>query len=250
MPRRLFLLLVLVLVLAPPGAAAQDTALPLRTVVERALTGYPTVAAAEADRQAAAAAIDIARQAYRPRVDGLVQLNRATHQNVAGLLLPQSVIAPISGPVSSPGSEGSVWGTSVGALVTWKPFDFGSRQAGIAAAEGATEQSRLALERVRLDTASTVADAYLSALAAEAAVTAAPAAVAPPRGGGGGGAAPGGPGPPAAPGRGGRPAPPPPPPPPPSTAPACCRGRSKRWWARGCVPALTGPAPAPSTPRP
>ena len=177
MPRRLFLLLVLVLVLAPPGAAAQDTALPLRTVVERALTGYPTVAAAEADRQAAAAAIDIAPQANRPRVDGLVQLNRATHQNVAGLLLPQSVIAPISGPVSSPGSEGSVWGTSVGALVTWKPFDFGSRQAGIAAAEGATEQSRLALERVRLDTASTVADAYLSALAAEAAVTAAQAAV-------------------------------------------------------------------------
>jgi len=164
-------------VLMAGAAGAQDAPVTLRSAVEQAVARYPTVAVAEADHAAAAAGIEIARQAYRPRIDGLVQLNRATHANVAGLLLPQSVIAPISGPVDSEASSGSVWGTAIGALVTWKPFDFGARATALRAAEQDAAATQAGVERVRLDMAATVADAYLSALAGQATVTAAQAAV-------------------------------------------------------------------------
>ena len=45
------------------------------------------------------AGIQLARTAYLPRVDALAQVNRATRNNVFGLLLPQGVIPAISGPV-------------------------------------------------------------------------------------------------------------------------------------------------------
>lgn len=168
--------LLLTSLLALP-AAAQDAAPSLRGIVDQALTRFPGVAAAEAQRAAAAATIDIARQAYRPRLDGLLQINRATHSNVAGLLLPQSIISPISGPVAGANSDGSVWGTAVGALVTWTPFDFGARRGSVNAAHLGDEAARFSLERVKLETAAATVDAYVSALAATATVHAAQAAV-------------------------------------------------------------------------
>jgi len=48
---------------------------------------------------AAKAGIGLAQTSYLLRTDVLWQTNRATDNNVTGLLLPQSVIAPISGPV-------------------------------------------------------------------------------------------------------------------------------------------------------
>lgn len=156
---------------------AQDSAVTLRQAIAQALARYPGVAAAAAEHEAVAASIDLARQAYRPRIDGLLQLNRATHSNVAGLLLPQNIIAPISGPVATGNSDGSVWGTAVGALVVWKPFDFGARHAGVRSAEQGEEAARWSLERVKLETAAATADAFLTVLASEATVRAAQAAV-------------------------------------------------------------------------
>lgn len=159
-------------------AAGQPAPLTLRQAVAIGVARYPSVSAAQADQAAAAATIDLARQAYRPRIDGIVQLNRATHANVAGLLLPQSVIAPISGPVQTDLSGGSVWGTAVGALVTWKPFDFGARRADVVAAQREDEVMRVAVDRVTLDTAAAIADLFVSALAGRETVVAAQAAVA------------------------------------------------------------------------
>ena len=76
------------------------------------------MAAAAADRELATVTIEIARQAYRPRLDVLGQVNRATHNNVSGLLLPQQVISPISGPPSLRPTPVDVWGTALGALVS------------------------------------------------------------------------------------------------------------------------------------
>jgi outer membrane protein TolC len=166
-----------VVVLLGTGVAAQDSAITLHQAIAQALARYPGVAAAAAEREAVTATIDLARQAYRPRIDGLLQLNRATHSNVAGLLLPQGVISPISGPVATDNSDGSVWGTAVGALVVWKPFDFGARHAGVLSAEKGEEVARWSLERVRLETAAATADAFLTVLASEATVRAAQAAV-------------------------------------------------------------------------
>ncbi len=136
------------------------------------------MAASTFEQDAATAGIDIARQSYLPRVDALLQVNRATHNNISGLLFPQSIVSPISGPPVAENSSSSVWGTAVGTLVTWQPFDFGARGASVHAAEQAEARGRAVVARSQLDLAATVADAYLSVLAAEETLRAAEAAVA------------------------------------------------------------------------
>ena len=53
-----------------------------------------------------------------------------------GFLLPQSVIPSISGPVLGSNNLDSVWGSAVGATVTWEPFDFGLRSASVVGSDG------------------------------------------------------------------------------------------------------------------
>ena len=62
-------------------------------------------------------------------MDALAQVNRATRNNVFGLLLPQSTIPSISGPVLGTNNLGTAWGSASAVLVTWEPFDFGLRRA-------------------------------------------------------------------------------------------------------------------------
>jgi outer membrane protein TolC len=69
-----------------------------------------------------------------------------------------------------------VWGTALGTLVSWEPFDFGRRSAAVHAAQHAEARERAASARTELDTAAAVADAYLSVLAAEQTLEAAAAA--------------------------------------------------------------------------
>src|SRR5204863_352143 len=84
---------------------------------------------------------ELARTAYLPRVDAVAQVNRATRNNVFGMLLPQSAIPSISGPVIGSNNTGTVWGSALGALVSWEPFDFGLRQANISIANAGRAQS-------------------------------------------------------------------------------------------------------------
>jgi outer membrane protein len=60
---------------------------------------FPSVEAAQEQVNAAAAGIRNARTNYLPSVNTVGQINRATRNNVFGLLLPQTVIPTISGPV-------------------------------------------------------------------------------------------------------------------------------------------------------
>jgi outer membrane protein len=157
--------------------AAPPDGLTLTQAVEAALRNYPSVRVSQEQINAAAAGIQLARTAYLPRVDALAQVNRATRNNVFGLLLPQSVVPSISGPVLGTNNFGTVWGTAVGTLVSWEPFDFGLRRANVAAAEAARARSEAALERTRFEVAVATADAYVTLLAVQETVRAAQAAV-------------------------------------------------------------------------
>ncbi len=157
--------------------AVPPTGLTPIQAVEAALRNYPSVRVSQEQINAAAAGIQLARTAYLPRVDALAQVNRATRNNVFGMLLPQSVIPSISGPVLGTNNFGTVWGSAVGALVTWEPFDFGYRGASIAAAAAARTQAEAALERTRFEVAVATADAYVTLVAAQETVRAAQAAV-------------------------------------------------------------------------
>src|SRR4051794_2831043 len=163
--------------LAAGGLLAQPSGLSLGQAVETAVKNYPSIRVSQEQINAAAAAIDLARTAYLPRVDTVAQVNRATRNNVFGLLLPQSVIPSISGPVIGSNNTGSVWGTALGGLVTWEPFDFGVRGASVAVANASRLESEASARKTRLDVAAAAADAYLTLVAAKETVRAAQAGI-------------------------------------------------------------------------
>src|SRR3989454_12307331 len=156
---------------------APSTGLTIGQAVDSALRNFPAVCVSQEQVNAAAAGIDLARTAYPPRVDSLAQVNRATRNNTFGLLFPQGVIPAISGPVLGTNTFGTVWGSAVGTLVTWEPFDFGLRRASVSAATAAKTRSEAALKRTQFDVAVAAADAYLTLAAAQETVRAAQAGV-------------------------------------------------------------------------
>lgn len=141
------------------------------------LQQYPAVRASAEQAAAAAESISVARKGYLPRVDLLAQFNRATRNNVFGLLLPQSVIPSMSGPVLGINDWASVWGSAVGVLVSWEPFDFGLRGANVASAESTELRAEASVVRTRLEVSAAAADAFLTLLAAQETMRAAQAAV-------------------------------------------------------------------------
>jgi outer membrane protein TolC len=166
---------VFLLLSALAPAVAQMT---LEQVVQDASAKYPAVRASLEQVSAAAAAVNLARTAYLPRADFAAQLNRATHNNLFGLMLPSGGLFPtISGPVLRSNALDTVWGTAVGTLIQWEPFDFGLRRAGVEAAQVARDRAGAQVAVTRLEAAGAAAGAYLTILAAQQTVTAAEAGV-------------------------------------------------------------------------
>ncbi|BDC49468.1 hypothetical protein F183_A17840 [Bryobacterales bacterium F-183] len=166
--------LPLFLVLAAVGLAERLT---IEQMVEQGVRRYPAVRVPEAEVRQAAAGIQLARTAYLPKIDAIAGVNRATRNNSFGLLLPSQIIAPISGPVLGTNGLGSAFGSTVGVLATWEPFDFGLRDANVAAAEAAQRRANAGVDQVRLQAASLIADSALTWLAAVQTAKAAQAGV-------------------------------------------------------------------------
>jgi outer membrane protein len=149
--------------------------LTLEEAVDFALKNYPAVRAALERVTAAQAGIGLARTNYLPRADMVWQTNRATDNNISGLLLPQSIIAPISGPVPISTSNQSAWGSAAGLLFSWEPVDFGYRAAKVDAARAGRDRANAEASLTRLDVAVATVNAYLTVLAAQRTVRAAEA---------------------------------------------------------------------------
>ena len=145
--------------------------------VEYALRNYPSIRVTQEQMNAAAAGIRLAQTAYLPRIDGLAQINRATRNNVFGILLPQAIIPSVQGPVLGSNNLGSAFDSATGSLVTWQPFDFGLRRANVNLAMAARDQAQATVNRTRYDVSVATADAFLTVLAAEQTAQAARAAV-------------------------------------------------------------------------
>jgi outer membrane protein len=166
-----------VVAVLPAQQAVPSAGLTIGQAVEGALRNYPSVRVSQEQINAAAAGIQLARTAYLPRIDMLAQANRATRNNVFGLLLPQGTIPSMSGPVLGTNNLGTAWGSAIGTLVTWEPFDFGLRKASVTAATAARAQQEAALKRTQFDVTVAAADAYVTLIAAQETVRAAQAGV-------------------------------------------------------------------------
>lgn len=160
-----------------PAQQPPPPALTIGQAVEGALKNYPSIRVSQEQINAAAAGIQLARTAYLPRIDVLAQANRATRNNVFGLLLPQSTIPSMSGPVLGTNNFGTAWGSAIGTLVTWEPFDFGLRSANVAVANASRAQSEAMAKRTQFDVAVATVDVYLTIVAAHETVRAAQAGV-------------------------------------------------------------------------
>ena len=147
----------------------------LDEAIQYAVDHYPTVRAALEEVNASTAGVDIAHAAYLPRLDSTWQSNRATANNIFGQVLPQGIIPALSGPVLPSASSRSVWGSATGALLSWEPFDFGLRHAGVVGAEAGLTQARAGETLTRLDVQNAVALAFLGVLGAQRAAAAAQA---------------------------------------------------------------------------
>jgi len=173
-------LAVSILLSVAASMQAQQTPTPgltLQQAVQNALQNYPAITVSQEQIEAAAAGIQLARTAYLPKIDSIAQVNRATRNNVFGLLLPQSVIPSISGPVLGSNNAGSVWSSGVGALVTWEPFDFGLRKANVSAATASRTRTETTLKRTQFEVSVSTADAFLTLVAAQETVRAAQAGI-------------------------------------------------------------------------
>lgn len=170
---------ILAAVLVLPAQQAPSAGLTIGQAVESALRNYPSIRVSQEQITAAAAGIQLARTAYLPRIDMLAQANRATRNNVFGLLLPQpqGTIPSMSGPVIGSNNLGTAWGSAIGTLVTWEPFDFGLRKAGMTAATAARTRQVAALKQMQFEVTAATADAYVTLIAAEETSRAAQAGV-------------------------------------------------------------------------
>src|SRR5713226_6704972 len=171
---------VLIIFFPFPGARAEQPpakVFRLEQAVDFALKNYPAIRAAMEQTTAARAGTELARTSYLQRADLLWQSNRATRNNVFGLLLLQAVIFAISGPVIPSANCDSVWGSAAGLLLSLSPLDFGYRRAKVDAAKANQNRATTEASLTRLDVAVAVTDAFLTLLAAEQNVHAAEADV-------------------------------------------------------------------------
>ena len=169
----------LLLMFAPPVAAQTRPSFPItfQQAIQYSMDNYPAIRASMARVAAQESGVDWARTAYLPRLDYSVQINRATRNNVPGLLLPGTVVPPISGPASDLASSSSIWGSASGVLLSWEAFDFGLRGASVDLARAQVTRANASAELTQLDVGVRTADAFLRFAAAQETVRAARANV-------------------------------------------------------------------------
>ena len=172
------LLLPGILAIAAVAQQSSGTStLTLDAAVDYALSHYPAVRSALERRAAAHAGVGLARTAYLPTANALWQGNRATRNNIFGLLLPQGVVPSVSGPVLTSTSDRGAWGSAAGLLLSWEPFDFGYRHAEMDVARANEHAAAANVGISRLEVGAATANAFLSVAAGQQIIRAAQANV-------------------------------------------------------------------------
>jgi outer membrane protein len=153
------------------------TPLTLEQVIAATNANYPAIRAAQAQQRAAHEAVGVAKTAYLPRTDILWQTDRATANNILGLILPQATVPSVTGSVLPTDVTRSAWNSTGGALVSWQPFDFGARSSKVEVARQGSEAARQASTLTQLQVSANAGSVFFDLAAAEQLVTVAQANV-------------------------------------------------------------------------
>jgi outer membrane protein len=145
----------------------------LQQTIQYAIDNYPAIRASMARLSAQQSGVDLAQTAYLPRLDWSIQVNRATRNNVSGLLIPGTLNPPISGPVSDTTSSSAIWGSANALLLSWEAFDFGFRGASVNLAQTLVARATAGAQLTRLEVGVGTAEVFLRLAAAQETVRAA-----------------------------------------------------------------------------
>jgi outer membrane protein TolC len=149
----------------------------LEAAIGLALESFGEAVASRAELSASEETLGLSKKAYLPSADLYFQWNRATRNNVFGLVFPSGVPS-ISGPVLDETSSQGTWGSVAAALVRWEAYDFGVRAAGVREAEAQRRRAAAGTRLTELEVSLGTMDSFLGVAAADSAVRAASAAVA------------------------------------------------------------------------
>jgi outer membrane protein TolC len=150
--------------------------LTLQQAIQYALDNYPSIRASLARVSAQEAGVDLTRTLYLPRLDSTFLENRATRNNVSGLLFPGSLLPGISGPVTAATGD-SAWGSGAALQLSWEPIDFGLRAASVDLARAQVNRVSAGAEITKLEVGLRAAEAFIRLAAAQETVRAARANV-------------------------------------------------------------------------
>lgn len=152
-----------------------DEPITLSRAIQIARRNYPRIRAARFKSLSARHAVEKEKTLYLPRADILFQASRGTSNNITGPMLPQATIPMITGAVAGGNDLTGGWGTGIGTLIQWEPFDFGLRGAKVRKAKEEERVAQAELALTKLEVVSACAEAFLRASATRQALIAAQA---------------------------------------------------------------------------
>jgi outer membrane protein len=112
------------------SAQSNPNSVSLHDLLKQAETNYPLLRSHALDVEAAEKGVEVSRSTFIPTLDASYQLNKATYNNITGMVYPQYII-PISGPPSSDNNMTGAFGSAASLLLNWQPFTFGQRKAQV-----------------------------------------------------------------------------------------------------------------------
>lgn len=171
------LAMLAVAVSIPAELTAQTVPVTLRSAIATASESFAEVLATGSELSAADERIGLAKKAYLPSGDLYFQWNRASRNNVFGLLLPGGAVPSISGPALEETTSQGTFGSIAAALLRWEALDFGARAAGVREAEALRRRAAAGVRVTELEVSLGTTDAFVALVASESAVRAASANV-------------------------------------------------------------------------
>lgn len=122
----------ILLLLSVPVMAQNNSQSPssLHDLLIQAEANYPLLKSKKLEAQAAQEGIYMSRSTLIPTLDAAYQVDRATYNNITGMIYPQFII-PISGPPSAGNILNGVYGTAASLVFNWQPFTFGQRSSQV-----------------------------------------------------------------------------------------------------------------------
>ena len=138
----------------------------LNTLLDLAERNYPTIAAKQAQAEAAKINEALEKNTLLPSLDLAYQANYATYNNITGMNYPASLI-PISGPPSADNDFSGVFGSAASVLLKWSPFTFGQRELRMEYYQKLYEQQLAGVEDEKLRIRFQVALQYLDIMATQ-----------------------------------------------------------------------------------